>query len=162
MDTKSVLLWLLSVVLIAVGFAGTVLPALPGALLMFAGMLLAAWIDDFARIGAPTLIVLAVLTLLTFVVDLLASLLGAQRVGASRAGLLGSVIGGIAGLPLGVLGLILGPFFGAFVGEWFARRNLQAAARVGIGTWIGLLFGTVAKLALAVAMIGVFIAGLLL
>jgi uncharacterized protein len=84
---------------------------------------------------------------------------GAKRVGASRQALTGSLLGGIAGIPFGVPGLIIGPFLGAVAGELIARRQLLAAARVGLGTWIGLAFGTLIKLVLAVAMLGVFAVG---
>jgi hypothetical protein len=88
-----------------------------------------------------------------------ASLLGAKRVGASRQALFGSVIGGIAGLFFGLIGLLLGPFIGAVAGELMARRSLADATRVGVATWIGWLVGTMAKIALAVSMLGVFLVG---
>ncbi len=159
MNTKEVLLWGLAILLVVVGLVGTIAPALPGVLLIFGGMLLAAWIDDFTRIGWPTLTLLGALTVLTFVADIVSSLLGARRVGASRQALYGSVIGGIVGIPLGLAGLVLGPFVGAIAGELLAQRGIRAAAQVGFGTWLGLLVGTLAKVALAVAMLGVFIVG---
>jgi hypothetical protein len=159
---KNIALWMAAVALIVLGLVGTIAPGLPGVLLIYGGMLLGAWIDDFTRVGWPTLTLLGALTLLTFITDLLASLLGAKRVGASRQALYGSVIGGFAGIPFGIAGLILGPFIGAVVGEYLARRQLGAAARVGIGTWLGLAIGTLAKIALAVAMVGVFVAGYLI
>lgn len=157
----SILLWIIAVVLVVVGFAGTILPLLPGIPLMLLGMLIAAWIDHFTRIGPWTLGVLAVLTLLSIVVDLLAALLGARRVGASRLAVLGAGIGTVAGIFLGLPGLLLGPFVGAVAGELLARRRLEqadarAAVNVGIGAWLGFVLGSVAKLALACAMLGVF------
>ena len=78
-------LWFaLAVVLILVGIAGTVLPALPGVPLVFCGMLLAAWADGFAHVGALTLIVLGALTVIAIGIDFVAGLLGAKKVGASR------------------------------------------------------------------------------
>jgi uncharacterized protein YqgC (DUF456 family) len=156
------LLWLAALSLMVVGLAGTILPILPGVPIIYAGMLIAAWIDDFARIGWPTLLVLAVLTVLTLVADFLAGVLGAQRAGASRQALIGSVLGGLAGLAFGIPGLVLGPFIGAVVGELLARGGVAAAARVGLATWVGLLLGTLAKLALAVTMIAIFAASYLL
>jgi uncharacterized protein len=155
-------LWIGAIALIIAGFIGTVVPGLPGVLLIYGGMWLAAWIDGFARIGWPTLTILGVLTALTLVADLIASLLGAKRVGASRQALFGSVIGGLLGLAFGLPGLIFGPFVGAVIGELTARHRLAAAARVGLGTWIGLLIGTLAKIALAVSMLGVFLLAYLL
>lgn len=158
---KIIALWLLAVALMAVGFLGVIAPGLPGVLLIFGGMLLGAWIDDFQRVGWFTLAILAALMLLTFVIDVLSSLLGAKRVGASRQALIGSVLGGLAGIPFGLFGLIAGPFVGAVAGEYLARRQLMDAARVGWGTFVGLAVGTLAKLALAVAMLAIFAVALI-
>jgi uncharacterized protein len=125
-------------------------------------MWLAAWSDHFARIGWPTLTVLGVLAALALVADMIASLLGAKRAGASRWALIGSMIGAVAGLLFGLPGLLLGPFAGAVIGELIARRPLAAAARVGLATWVGLLIGTLAKLALTVSMLAVFAVSYLL
>jgi hypothetical protein len=159
MTSSRVALWIAAGVLIVMGFIGTILPGMPGVLIIYAGMWLAAWIDDFARIGWVTLTILGILTALALAADLVASLLGAKRVGASRQALIGSVIGGIAGLFFGLIGLLLGPFIGAVAGELMARRSLADATRVGVATWIGWLVGTMAKIALAVSMLGVFLVG---
>ncbi|MFO1426084.1 MAG: DUF456 family protein [Steroidobacteraceae bacterium] len=150
------LLWIIAIALIVIGVVGTVLPGVPGVMAVFGGMLLAAWIDGFARIGAPTLVVLGVLTALAFAADVLGGLLGAKRVGASRQALAGAALGTLAVLPLGFVGLIFGPFVGAAIGEFIAQRRLDAAARVGLGTWLGLAVGALAKIALVFAMLGVF------
>jgi len=142
--------------LILAGIAGTVVPVLPGVPLVFAGMLLAAWTDHFRHIGAFTLTVLGVLSALALLVDLGASLLGARRVGASTRALWGAALGGLVGLFFGLPGLLLGPFLGATIGELTGGRELAHATRVGMGTWLGLLFGTLAKIALCITMLGVF------
>ena len=143
--------------LVIVGLAGTLLPALPGVPFVFGGLLVAAWIDDYQRIGWPTLAILAFLAALAIGVDLLASVLGAKRVGASKLALLGAVIGGVAGIFFGLIGIFIFPFVGAVIGELIARREMGQAAKVGLATWLGLLFGALAKLALALTMIGVFV-----
>jgi len=150
--------WVLAIALILIGVVGTFLPAIPGVAVVFGGMLLAAWIDDFQRIGPVTLTILGVLTALSFVADILSSLLGAKRVGASRLALVGSAIGALVGLFFGFVGILLGPFIGAVVGELMAQRKLSDAARVGIGTWVGLAIGALAKIALVFTMLAVFIA----
>ena len=159
----SILLWVLAIVLVLAGLAGTVLPALPGVPLMLLGMFIAAWIGDFTRIGPLALSLLAVLTVLAVVVDLVAALLGARRVGASRLAILGAALGTVVGIFLGLPGLILGPFIGAVAGELLARKRwtrneAQAAVNIGIGAWFGFVVGSVAKLAIAFAMLGVFAA----
>ena len=153
----NILLWLLAGGLVAAGVAGTLLPVLPGAPLVFGGLLLAAWIDGFQRVGVPTLVLLGILTIATFAVDIVAASLGAKRVGASRAALTGAALGTVLGLGLGIVGVLVGPFVGAVAGELYARRDVRQAGRVGVGTWLGLLFGTLLKLALVLAMLGVFV-----
>jgi uncharacterized protein len=148
--------WVLAILLITIGTVGTVLPVIPGAIVVFAGMLLAAWIDDFQRVGWITLTILGVLTALTFVFDIIGALIGAKRVGASRLALAGAAIGTLVGLFFGLLGILIAPFVGAVIGELISRRQLGPAARVGVGTWIGLAVGTLAKIALVFAMLAVF------
>ena len=153
-----VLLWLLVATLVVVGLAGAVLPALPGVPLVFAGLWLAAWIDGYAKVSGFTVGVLGVLTLLAMTVDVVATALGAKRVGASRPAIAGAAIGTLVGVFFGLPGLLLGPFIGAVAGEMLARGRMGQAVDVGIATWMGLLFGTLAKLALSLAMVGVFVA----
>jgi uncharacterized protein len=148
--------YLVAAALVLVGLFGVVLPALPGLPLMFAGMWLAAWVGDYARVGAGMLSVLALLALLSLIVDLVAALLGAKRVGASPPALVGAAIGTVIGLFLGLAGLIAGPFVGALAGEWLHGRRLGQATKVGFGTWLGIVFAAVIKLALAFAMLGMF------
>jgi uncharacterized protein YqgC (DUF456 family) len=148
--------WALAAVLVAVGLAGTVIPALPGVPFVFGGLWLAAWADHYVHVGAFTLVVLGVLVALAIVIDFAATAMGAKRVGASPKAIAGSVIGTFAGLSFGIPGLLLGPFIGAVVGELAAQRGLEQATRVGVATWVGLLLGTIAKLALSLAMVGIF------
>ncbi len=150
------LLWIVAIGLIVVGVAGTVLPGVPGVIAVFGGMLLAAWIDGFTRVGWVTVVVLGVLTALAFAADIIGSLLGAKRVGASRLALAGAALGALAAFPFGFFGLLLGPFIGAVTGEFITQQRLDVAARVGFGTWVGLAVGSLAKLALLFAMLGVF------
>jgi len=153
-----VLIWLfgLAVVFILVGVLGTVLPWLPGPPLVFAGLWLAAWTDGYQRVGWPTLVVLGLLTLVTVGVDLLAGALGARRARASRQAVIGAAIGSIVGLALGLPGLIVGPFVGAAGGEYLKRRQLGAAGRVGLATWLGMVVGGAIRLGLVGVMIGWF------
>lgn len=148
--------WILAVIMVALGIAGSVLPALPGVPLVFGGLVLAAWADDFQRVGPLPLVILGLLVLLSFAIDFLATVLGAKRVGATKLALLGAAIGTVVGVFLGLPGLILGPFVGAVLGELASHGKVEQAARAGVATWIGLLFGTLAKLALVFTMIGLF------
>lgn len=152
----SFILYLLATVLVLVGIAGVILPALPGIPLVFAGLLAAAWADGFTRVGWLPLVVLGVLTAISLVVDVLSTTLGAQRLGASRLALAGSLVGTVAGLFFMPVGLFAGPFLGALLGEYLHGRQLGRATKVGIGTWLGIVLGVALKLGLVVAMLGVF------
>ena len=155
------LLWILSAGLIVVGLAGIVLPALPGTILVLAGIVLGAWIDDFTRVGWVAITFVAVLAVLAWAMDYVAALLGAKRAGASRQAMVGAAIGTVAGIFMGLVGVLFMPLVGAAVGEYVARRNHGQAVRVGIATWLGLLAGMLAKFVLAFMMIGIYIVALL-
>ncbi len=155
-------LWIVSILLILVGIAGTVLPALPGVPLIFGGVVLAAWIDDFQRINVWTVVVLGVLTVIAIIVDYVAAALSAKRAGASRQGIIGAMIGTLAGIFTGLWGLLFMPLVGAAIGEVIAHKDVFRAGKVGAATWFGLLVATALKLAIAFTMIGAFIAALLI
>lgn len=159
--TLTVLLWLLSVALILVGVAGTVLPALPGTLLVLAGIVLGAWIDGFSRVGWPALVLVSVLALIAWALDYVAAVLGARRAGASRQAVIGAALGTVAGLFMGLVGVLFMPLLGATLGEWLARRDHGRALHVGVATWLGLMAALVSKVVIAFMMIGVFIVALL-
>jgi hypothetical protein len=158
----TIALWILAVALIVVGVAGTVLPALPGIPLVFAGVLLAAWIDDFSRISGWTIGVLAVLAVVGLAVDYAAAALSAKRAGASRQGIIGAAIGTVLGIFTGLWGLLFMPLVGAAVGEYLAQKDALRAGKVGVATWIGLLIGTALKIAIVFTMVGVFLAALVI
>jgi len=154
---SSIALWVLAVALMLVGLLGVFLPALPGVPLLFAGMVIAAAIDDFQRIGWLTLGVLGFLTVVAFVIDFVVTALGAKSSGASKRAVWGAALGTIVGIFFGFAGLVLGPFIGAVIGELSVHGRVDQAGRAGLATWIGLIFGTLIKLAIAFSMIGVFV-----
>jgi uncharacterized protein YqgC (DUF456 family) len=152
-----ILLSRLDLIVVIAGLAGLVLPAVPGAPLIFAGLLVAAWAEDFTYVGTRTLVVLGVLALLTYPTDLLATALGAKRFRASPRSALGAALGAVVGLFFGLPGILLGPFLGAMLAELSAQPNLIQATRSGVGATLGLLLGVAMKMALAFTMIGVFV-----
>ena len=154
--SAALLLWILAGGLVRVGIAGTVLPGLPGAILVLGGLALAAWIDGFQRVGWPTLAVLLALTAAAYALDFAATAVGVRRFGTSWWGVLGAVLGTLGGLFFGPLGLVLGPFVGAFTAELIARRDLRQAGRAGLGAWLGLVLGTLGRLAIVLGMVGIF------
>ncbi|MEB2317463.1 MAG: DUF456 domain-containing protein [Pseudomonadota bacterium] len=157
----AVLAWIGVVALIVVGVLGAVVPILPGAVFVFAGIALGAWIDDFTRVSGTVVIIAAVLMALAWIVDYLSAMLGAQRVGASRQAVIGALIGTVAGVFTGLVGVLFLPLVGAAVGEFIAVRDVPRAGTVGVATWIGMIVGIAVKLALSFMMIGLFVFALL-
>jgi uncharacterized protein YqgC (DUF456 family) len=90
-------------------------------------------------------------------VDAIASALGVKRVGASKQAMWGAVIGTTIGVFFGLTGILLGPFVGAVVGELLARRDVMQAGKAGVAAWIGFIIGTLGKLAIMFAMVGIFV-----
>lgn len=153
----TILLWVLATLIVIGGLAGTIIPALPGVPMVFGGLLLAAWVGHFEKVGLITIIVLAALTAVAWLVDFLAAALGAKRLGASPRAFWGAAFGAVVGMFFGIPGIILGPFVGAMVAEISAGRDMQQAGRAGYGAWLGVVFGTAAKLAIAFLMVGIFV-----
>lgn len=154
--------WIIALLLIVVGVAGTVLPALPGTILVLAGIILGAWLDDFTRVKWWVIAIISVLAVVAWATDYFATILGAKKVGASKWALIGAALGTIVGIFMGLIGVLFMPFVGAVIGELIAQKNARQAAKVGLATWLGLLVGTVVKLVLVFMMIGIFVATLLL
>ena len=144
-------------VLVLVGLAGVVLPAIPGTMLIFAGLWLAAWSDGFVRVSVATIVVLGVVAAATYFVDAAMMALGMKRLGTSRRAMIGAAVGMVIGLFFGLPGLIVGPFAGAVLGELTAHQDLRRAGRAGLAAWIGFVIGTAVKVGLAFAMVGIFL-----
>ena len=147
------ILMILGLIFLLVGLLGTVYPAIPGLGLMFGGAWLLAYAGDYQVITTNTLIFLAVVTVLGSVTDYVAGMLGAKFTGASRQAVLGALIGGLVGAFFSLPGLLLGPLVGAGAGEFWARKDVWAAGKVGIGTFIGFIVGVVAKLGCALTIL---------
>ena len=158
----SELLWVFAVLLVVVGLAGILLPALPGTALIFAGLLLAAWADGFTRVGAVTLVVIGVIGAATYFIDMAAAALGARHLGASPRAMAGAALGTIAGLFFGLPGLIIGPFAGAVLGELSLNRDMARAGKAGVAAWIGFAVGMAVKVGMAFLMIAIFVAAMFL
>lgn len=156
-----VALWVLSAGLILAGLAGTVLPLLPGTMLVLLGIVLGAWIGDFQAVGWGTIAVVTALALLAWVLDYVAGLLGARKVGASRQALIGAALGTLLGIFTGLVGVLFMPLLGAAAGEYLAQRNEGRAIKVGVATWVGMMVGMLAKVVLAFIMVGIFIVALI-
>lgn len=157
MQDYSIALWILGALLTIAGLAGLLLPVLPGAPLLYLGLFCAAWAEDFRYVGLWTLLALAGMAGLTYLVEFFASVLGARHFGGSRRAMVGAAIGGVVGIFLGIPGIVLGPFIGAVLGELSLQRTLDQASRAGFGTVVGMAVGVAGKLAIGIAMIGLFL-----
>lgn len=158
MHEPSPILLIAGVLSAAAGLAGLLLPLLPGAPLLFLGLLLCAWAEDFRYVGLWTLMVLAGMASLTYLVEFLATALGARRYGGSGRAMTGAALGGVVGMFLGIPGVLAGPFIGAMLGELSLRQSLGEAGRAGFGTVVGMAVAAGGKLAIGIAMAGLFMA----
>lgn len=157
MYDQTMMLWIIAVILTVTGMSGLLLPVIPGAPLLFLGLLFGAWAEGFRYVGVWTLLLLAAMAALTYVVEFVASVLGVKKYGGSKRAMIGAALGGGAGLFLGIPGMLLGPFAGAVLGELSLQRNLDQASRAGFGTVVGLAIGVAGKFTIGIAMIGVFL-----
>ncbi len=150
----SIIGMILAVVFFIAGVAGTVLPALPGAPLIWLGMFLYGLTVNFNNLPWTFFFGQGLAVALIFFVDYIAGAWGVKRYGGSKEAVWGSIIGGLLGLVLlGPFGLIFGPFIGAVAGELYLKNTLEKAFRVGVGTLIGFMGGFLLKLAIEIVMI---------
>lgn len=155
----SILLYIAGAILIVLGLAGAVVPALPGIPLIMGGIWLIAAVDGYRHLGQWWLLSIGLIGAVGLTLDLVAGALGAKRVGASKQAVSGALVGTVIGLFFGLPGLLLGPFCGAVVGELTAGNSVLRSAHVGAGAWLGLIFGTIIKLVASVMMVALSGAG---
>ena len=150
--------WSVTLVLMAVGLIGTVLPILPGTtVILGAAVLHRVMLGADKSIGWRSLTVLVALTLASYALDFAGSYLGARRFGATRWGMFGAFAGALIGLFFGLPGLLLGPIIGAVAGEIIGGKRLVSAGRAGWGALLGNLAGMLGKLVIALAMVSWFL-----
>lgn len=154
-----ILLYVIAIALIVIGLAGAIVPTLPGIPLIFGGIWLIAGVDGYRRLGFWWLLGIAGMGAVGLTLDLLAGALGAKRVGAGRQAVSGALAGTVIGLFFGLPGLLLGPFVGAVLGELTAGNSVLRSTQVGVGAWLGLIFGTIIKLVASLMMVVLFGAG---
>src|SRR5437899_5504050 len=146
----------LALLVMCFGLAGSVLPGIPSTpLVMLVAIGHRLW---FGAAGASNLalITLGLLMVVSLVMDYLASMYGAKRLGATWRGVLGAICGGLIGIFFAFPGIIVGPFLGALLFEMMGGREWKQAARAGLGAVIGLFVGALGKLACCVAMMALF------
>ena len=146
--------WVLTVGLMVVGLVGTLVPLVPGTILILCGAVLNHF--TLHSIGWPTLVVLTVFMLLAQALDILSGAMGAKYFGATRWGAIGGILGAIVGLFFGLPGLFIGPLAGAILGELLGGKGVLPAGKSGWGTFLGTTAGMIGKFAIGVIMIGWF------
>jgi uncharacterized protein YqgC (DUF456 family) len=157
-NAGTIVLFVLTLIVLLFGLAGTIIPMLPGLPIMWAGALIYAILTGFARIGPTYLIVFGILTVVVQVLDYVANLYGAKKMGASGWGIFGALVGMLVGLFTGgVIGLVAGSFAGAILGEILIGKTGSQALKAGLGTFLGFLGGTLIKFAVGCAMLGIFL-----
>jgi uncharacterized protein YqgC (DUF456 family) len=156
MTTEQIIGLILALLLMGVGLVGSLVPVLPGLPLILLVAVGHRLVFGAASIGDVGLLLLTVLTAVALLMDYLATLIGARKLGATWWGLAGALIGAVAGLFFALPGVVLGPFLGATLLELLSGREFEAAVKAGMGAVIGLVCGAVAKLACSAAMMGVF------
>ncbi|HHV71586.1 MAG TPA: DUF456 domain-containing protein [Clostridia bacterium] len=151
-------IFILSLILIAIGYLGIFLPVLPGFPLILIGIFVYALTTGFTSITVPWLLLFLFLTLLGLVGDYLVGLFTVKKMGASKHGIYGALLGSIVGLALGGLpGLIIGQLAGMVLGEIYYGKEIRGSLRLGVGVFLGYILGTVYKLTIATIMVVIFL-----
>lgn len=150
--------WFFTILLFAVGLLGTVLPIVPGTTIILAAAVIhRVMLGPEKSVGWSTIAILVLLTLVTYLFDFLSGYFGAKYFGATKWGMAGAVLGAMAGLFFGIIGLFVGPIIGAVIGEFIAGKKMVEAGRAGWGSLLGNIGGMLAKLAIALVMIVIFL-----
>ena len=150
--------WFFTIALFAIGLIGTVLPILPGTTIILAAVIIhRIMLGADKSVGWKAIVVLILLTLLSYVFDFLGSYFGAKYFGATRWGALGAIAGALVGLFFGIIGLFVGPVIGAVAGELIAGKRMIDAGRAGWGSLLGNLGALIGKLIIALVMISIFL-----
>jgi hypothetical protein len=142
--------------LLAAGFVGIVFPALPGTILILCGFLLYGLLTGFDSLPVWFFVGQGVLTGLSYAVDLLATAWGVRKFGGSKEAAWGAALGILLVFVLGPFGILVGPLLGAAIGELLMGEQLRQALHSGLGSFLGFIAGTAAKLLIAGIMVAWF------
>ena len=146
-----ILFVIIGIILLLVGIVGCVLPVLPGQILAWASLLMLQF-KSGPPFTAKFIIVWALITAAVTILDYIVPLWGTKKLGGSKYGIWGAALGLLVGIFFPPIGLIIGPFAGAFVGEMIAGKDSNTAFKSGLGSFIGFLTGTLLKLIISFVM----------
>lgn len=146
-----ILFVIIGIILLLVGIVGCVLPVLPGQILAWASLLMLQFKSD-PPFTAKFIVLWALITTGVTILDYIVPLWGTKKLGGSKYGIWGAALGLLVGVFFSPIGLIVGPFAGAFVGEMIAGKDSNTAFKSGLGSFIGFLTGTLLKLVISFVM----------
>ncbi len=139
-------LLIIGALFVLVGIIGSILPLLPGPPIAWVGLLLLDF-SNYADFSTQMLVITAIATVIIAVLDYLLPIFTTKKFGGTKAAQRGATIGTIIGIFLGPLGIIIGPFVGALLGELTAHpKDTQTALKVALASFVGFLLSTGIKL----------------
>ncbi len=151
-----IVLIIIGAFLMLIGLIGCILPVIPGPPISYVGILLLHFTEKYS-FSDKFLVIWFLLTVAVTVLDYVVPVYGTKKFGGTKKGVWGSTIGLVLGLFFAPLGIIIGPFLGAYIGELIAHNDSQKALRSAIGSFMGLIAGTVMKLAVSGIMLFHFV-----
>ena len=161
MTTQEIIGFIIAEGFMVIGAVGSMLPAIPSTPVVFLAALGYKIYFGDNSISYLILAILGAITLFSLVMDYIASLVGARKLGATWRGVAGASIGGILGLFLGPWGILIGPFIGALTFEMMGGRQFEEASKAGFGALLGIVAGTLGKFICAIAMASLFAANII-
>lgn len=145
-------LWIsLGIILCLIGFAGSILPLLPGPPVAYVGLLIQQ-LRDPDPFSSKFLWIWAGIVVVSLILDYLIPIWGTKKFGGTKYGVWGCTLGFLLAFWMGPLGVIIGPFIGAFFGEMLAGQTAHRSFRAAMGSFVGFLFGSFLKILICLLM----------
>jgi len=158
MGIWEIILFAISIIIMLTGMAGIIVPIIPSIPLIWLGSFIYAVFTHFEKITWVILLIFALLTIFSIVLENIGNVYGAKKFGATKWGIIGSIVGtGVGFYTGGPVGLILGPVIGTIVFEFIGGKGYKGALKSGLGNFVGFLGGSILKFVVGLAMIIVFI-----
>ena len=146
-------LWIsLGIILVVVGIVGSLLPLLPGPPVAYVGLLIQQFREP-APFTTQFLLIWAGIVVVSLILDYLIPIWGTKKFGGTKYGVWGCTIGFLLAFWMGPLGIIIGPFLGAFVGEMIAGQDSRKSFKAALGSFVGFLMGSFLKLVICFFML---------
>jgi len=168
MIITQILVTILIILLVVLSFIGCIVPAIPGPVLTYGAMVLGHFFSGYMNFNTSTLITAGIFAIGVQALDQIIPVIGTKKLGGTKHGVRGSIIGLIVAIvvlpllgitlgPFGIIGILAGPFAGAYIGERYSGQNNERALRSALGSFLGFAAGTLMKLAVAITLTVVII-----